>query len=204
MALETLATKPPATSFPRPLVLMLWLPAPYPSQRSLHSAPIFRLLLKVAVNGTHQCDFHNFGGALCSNCTTSIQTTSIQLKQPNPTHCKNAEGGISPQVCQILTTTPFSQSILAEGAIALSVTLSRRCVVCLLKTTPVPVKFDRQGHSCNFYAGLGPTDLLLLTNLCTKTFALQQSNTSPKVMQKATHTKHKHLSNIADNVHVNT
>ena len=30
------------------------------SQRSLHSAPIFRLLLKVAVNGTHQCDFHNF------------------------------------------------------------------------------------------------------------------------------------------------
>ena len=38
------------------------------SQHSLHSAPIFRLLLKVAVNGTHQCDFHNFCGALCSNC----------------------------------------------------------------------------------------------------------------------------------------
>ena len=34
-----------------------------PSQRSLHNAPIFRLLLKVAVNGTHQCDFHNFCGA---------------------------------------------------------------------------------------------------------------------------------------------
>jgi hypothetical protein len=30
------------------------------SQRSLHYAPIFRLLLKVAVNGTHQCDFQNF------------------------------------------------------------------------------------------------------------------------------------------------
>ncbi len=29
------------------------------SQRSLHNAPIFRLLLKVAVNGTHQCDFLN-------------------------------------------------------------------------------------------------------------------------------------------------
>ena len=26
------------------------------SQRSLHNAPIFRLLLKVAVKGTHQCD----------------------------------------------------------------------------------------------------------------------------------------------------
>ena len=33
-----------------------------PSQRSLHDAPIFRLLLKVAVNGTHQCDFLNFCG----------------------------------------------------------------------------------------------------------------------------------------------
>ena len=33
------------------------------SQRSLHNAPIFRLLLKVAVNGTHQCDFQNFCGA---------------------------------------------------------------------------------------------------------------------------------------------
>ena len=30
------------------------------SQRSLHNTPIFRLLLKVAVNGTHQCDFLNF------------------------------------------------------------------------------------------------------------------------------------------------
>lgn len=31
-----------------------------PSQRSLQDAPIFRLLLKVAVKGTHQCDFLNF------------------------------------------------------------------------------------------------------------------------------------------------
>ena len=30
------------------------------SQRSLHNAPIFRLLLKVAVNGTHQCDSIEF------------------------------------------------------------------------------------------------------------------------------------------------
>ena len=26
-----------------------------------------------------------------------------------------------------------------------------------MKTTPIPVKFDRQGHSCNFFAGFGPT-----------------------------------------------
>ena len=36
----------------------------FTSQRSLHNAPIFRLLLKVAVNGTHQCDFINFCGIL--------------------------------------------------------------------------------------------------------------------------------------------
>ena len=39
-------------------------PSVTPSQRSLHNAPIFRLLLKVAVKGTHQCDFLNFWGAL--------------------------------------------------------------------------------------------------------------------------------------------
>ena len=34
------------------------------SQRSLHYAPIFRLLLEVAVKGTHQYDFCNFCGTL--------------------------------------------------------------------------------------------------------------------------------------------
>jgi hypothetical protein len=29
-----------------------------------------------------------------------------------------------------------------------------------LKTTPIPVKFDRQGHSCNFYAAFGPTSVV--------------------------------------------
>ena len=33
------------------------------SQRSLRDAPIFRHFSKVAVNGTHQCDFPNFCGA---------------------------------------------------------------------------------------------------------------------------------------------
>ena len=35
-------------------------PTDLASQRSLHNAPIFRLLLKVAVNGTHQCDSIEF------------------------------------------------------------------------------------------------------------------------------------------------
>ena len=37
------------------------------SQCSLHNAPIFRLLLKVAVNGTHQCESTNFCGASSLN-----------------------------------------------------------------------------------------------------------------------------------------
>ena len=36
------------------------------SQRSLHNAPIICLLLKVAVNGTHQCDYAIFGWNLGS------------------------------------------------------------------------------------------------------------------------------------------
>ena len=43
------------------------------SQRSLHNAPIFRLLLKVAVNGTHQCDLLNFCGA------AKLQQRPVQL-----------------------------------------------------------------------------------------------------------------------------
>ena len=39
----------------------------FASQCSLHNAPIFRLLLKVAVNGTHQCESLNFCGASCPN-----------------------------------------------------------------------------------------------------------------------------------------
>ena len=116
--LETLAIKPPSSSFPTPLIQMLWLPPLCPSQRSLHSAPIFRLLLKVALDWTHQCDFHNFWGALSSNCIPSIHATLIQLWLPHPTHCKHM------RKCYGRCPTPLSQSILAEGAIALSMILT--------------------------------------------------------------------------------
>ena len=49
------------------------------SQRSLHSAPIFRLL-KVAVNGTHQCDSHNFWGALSSNKQSVTKDELLQAE----------------------------------------------------------------------------------------------------------------------------
>ena len=40
-----------------------------PSQRSLQNEPIFRLLLKVAVIGAHQCEYNTiFFGALPQQC----------------------------------------------------------------------------------------------------------------------------------------
>ena len=51
------------------------------SQRSLHNAPIFRLLLKVAVKGTHQCDFTNFCGVSDPNATFNFNTP-LQHAQP--------------------------------------------------------------------------------------------------------------------------
>ena len=48
------------------------------SQRSLHNEPIFRLLLKVAVKGTQQCEFRNFCGASCPN---EIQTQFAFLRK---------------------------------------------------------------------------------------------------------------------------
>ena len=57
---------------PRPLVA---------SQRSLHYAPIFRLLLKVAVKGTHQCDLLNFCGGFWS---PTILLLVLLLLKPSP------------------------------------------------------------------------------------------------------------------------
>ena len=45
------------------MIVQEWLPHCQASQCSLHNAPIVRLLLKVAVNGTHQCESLNFCGA---------------------------------------------------------------------------------------------------------------------------------------------
>ena len=56
------------------------------SQRSLHNAPIFRLLLKVAVKGTHQCDFINFWGRV-HRPTNSLTLRAIN----NSKHAKGAQ-----------------------------------------------------------------------------------------------------------------
>ena len=46
------------------------------SQCSLHNVPIFRLLLKVAVNGTHQCESLNFCGASCPNFSPATASST--------------------------------------------------------------------------------------------------------------------------------
>ena len=94
------------------------------SQRSLHNAPIFRLLLKVAVNGTHQCDFLNFCGGLGPQHMLSLEIArNIVL-----TYIFSLFGWVKSHVQrhgQKLTSVFFMfLIILAEGAIALSVTLS--------------------------------------------------------------------------------
>ena len=56
------------------------------SQRSLQDAPIFRLLLKVAVKGTHQCDFFNFWGSL------GLPTRWWQQERAWPTRPTDSDG----------------------------------------------------------------------------------------------------------------
>ena len=48
------------------------------SQRSLHNEPIFRLLLKVAVKGTQQCEFLNFCGTSCPNNSLLLEAPCSQ------------------------------------------------------------------------------------------------------------------------------
>ena len=74
-----------------------------PSQRSFHSAPIFRLLLKVAVNGTHQCDSNNFCGASSSNNKLTPTDNEGSVRQLG-----NAGGNIVDCRCSCHAGTPFT------------------------------------------------------------------------------------------------
>ena len=65
------------------------------SQRSLHNASIFRLLLKVAVNGTHQCDFLIFCGASRPNIASdaaSVVTVALCCLSPPPPRSARPRG----------------------------------------------------------------------------------------------------------------
>ena len=93
-------------------------------------APIFRLLLKVAVNGTHQCDFLNFCGGLGSQHAIRATRALDRIPCVIPQNCKPRARSVTLQSHWLQPTDAdlvrFSlwAIILAEGAIALSVTLS--------------------------------------------------------------------------------
>jgi hypothetical protein len=60
------------------------------SQCSLHNAPIFRLLLKVAVNGTHQCESLNFCGTSCPNLHFVADLIFVDVQpKANAEHSRN-------------------------------------------------------------------------------------------------------------------
>jgi len=99
------------------------------SQRSLHNAPIFRLLLKVAVNGTHQCDFLNFCGGLGLQQFNYIRDASYNVQQSfigaslfisvTPYEAGTWTPGNAPMLCllqcsptSVLTWPSFQHSIL--------------------------------------------------------------------------------------------
>ena len=110
----------------------VWAPRCSPSQRSLHNAPIFRLLLKVAVNGTHQCGFINFCGALWAPTVLLLRARTCRKRCARacvPRALSPHLGGVHcrvhpARVAQRSTRNGSAPGILAEGAIALSVTLS--------------------------------------------------------------------------------
>ena len=73
----------------RPKHLQPW-GASAASQRSLHNEPIFRLLLKVAVKGTQQCEFLNFCGAFAPTMTHALALRRGCISFPFAVHGPSA------------------------------------------------------------------------------------------------------------------
>ena len=116
-----------------------------PSQRSLHNAPIFRLLLKVAVNGTHQCDFLNFCGGL------GPQLSPDESKQPS-------RGGLLPE--QAFKHRPYRTpethaSDARFGKVAMLEAATRQEHMSLIAVSGTPCCSFALWHHCDV-AGTGP------------------------------------------------
>jgi hypothetical protein len=117
------------------------------SQRSLHIAPIFRLLLKVAVNGTQQCDFQNFCGALGPQRYCKISKSHFQCHrrcEPAPPTSKSDRYNF------LSSTRMFVTSLRVRVRIAMC-----RCVaVCVAMCMCVCVAV-RVCAYCNVYVCCG-------------------------------------------------
>jgi len=109
---------------------------PSPSQCSLHNAPIFRLLLKVAVNGTHQCESLNFCGDLCPN----NQLTTCRLLFPCLSFCLSVSAFLC--VRFIFSFVCFSGGFFCRCAGGGRLVLRRWCIrsgsLVFLARVPLP------------------------------------------------------------------
>ena len=125
------------------------------SQRSLHNAPIFRLLLKVAVNGTHQCDFLNFCGGFGPQ--RMMQYSGIN----SPSHKSHHQKSIAlmeethqcmqmPHMCQAEKTLP---------AYLLGLLAMIKCSICSYQCDNWYVSNWRLACHINFWLGRCPLEL---------------------------------------------
>ena len=87
------------------------------SQRSLHNAPIFRLLLKVAVNGTHQCDSIEFLRDRKIPTITKFGGVRRMLRAPLHRSIKQSEHFLTQQCSRVST---FRVGMLPLGTARIS------------------------------------------------------------------------------------
>ena len=115
------------------------------SQRSLQDAPIFRLLLKVAVKGTHQCDYSNFWGSFGlpteqkqerdAHKAKGARETVEPLSRATPLLPRELRGARSRhriQATSVAESGCSSRVGAATNSWSFSVLSSRTCTLCVL------------------------------------------------------------------------
>ena len=144
------------------------------SQRSLQDAPIFRLLLKVAVKGTHQCDYSNFWGSFGLPTKTKTEAgrtqgqrcgTAAQLSRATPllprelrgVHSRHiiqaisvAESGCFSRVGAAWNSQSFSAPLLPHLLVLLACLLLVVRILCIgrLARRSVGRNVDRAAECC--------------------------------------------------------
>ena len=140
-----------------------------PSQRSLHDAPIFRLLLKVAVNGTHQCDFPNFCGAV------KLQPWELYGSHLHPSGSWNHS---APTVANLLGKHPLMVFVPWQcvRAYLLGLLAMIKCSICSCQCDNWYVSNWRL--ACHIYFWLGKSSLELARRASHVALALHKAGSS--------------------------
>ena len=105
------------------------------SQCSLHNAPIFRLLLKVAVNGTHQCESLNFCGALSPN----LCRRGFDLPENGSGMNSKPAGQVAHSHIPAQALKPFSVFLIRLDMLSLSLYVSPSISLFSLSLLPLDV-----------------------------------------------------------------